>query len=74
VENIAGFCAIQTGKTAAIDPLAGGGPRPEDARALEAPYALCRKPLSPRQGVVAYLCAKISLVALADTHYARSKT
>jgi len=80
VENNRWFLrATNTGKTAAIDPLgrvAASIPRKTPAR-LEAPYALVEETTfyTRHGGWFAYLCAIISLVALADTAFTRaSKT
>jgi apolipoprotein N-acyltransferase len=65
-----------TGKTAAIDPLGrvvASIPRKTRAR-LEAPYALVEETTfyTRHGGWFAYLCAIISLVALADTAFTRA--
>jgi apolipoprotein N-acyltransferase len=68
--------ATNTGMTAAIDPLGrvvASIPRKERAR-LEAPYALVEGTTfyTRHGGWFAYLCAIISLVALADTAFTRA--
>jgi len=71
VENNRWFLrATNTGKTAAIDPSAGGGI--DSAQDAGAPRSALRLGggnyfLHPARGWFAYLCAIISLVALADT-------
>ncbi len=77
VENNRWFLRdTNTGKTAAIDPLGrvvASIPRKERAR-LEAPYALVQETTfyTRHGGWFAYLCAIISLVALADTAFTRA--
>jgi apolipoprotein N-acyltransferase len=77
VENNRWFLrATNTGKTAAIDPLGrvvASIPRKTRAR-LEAPYALVEETTfyTRHGGWFAYLCAIISLVALADTAFTRA--
>jgi len=77
VENNRWFLrATNTGKTAAIDPLGrvvASIPRKTRAR-LEAPYALVEETTfyTRHGGWFAYLCAIISLVALADTAFMRA--
>jgi apolipoprotein N-acyltransferase len=77
VENNRWFLRdTNTGQTAAIDPLGrvvASIPRKTRAR-LEAPYALVDETTfyTRHGGWFAYLCAIISLVALADTAFTRA--